>query len=61
MHILVAQAFKGTMLYDVLDTGLIKGPAVRADLTRQELSFHTDYSLQRSAAVHRLRLCTLSN
>lgn len=40
----VAQAFKGTMLYDVHDTGLIKGPNVRADVTRQALHFHTDYS-----------------
>lgn len=39
----VAQSFKGTMLYDVHDTGLIKGPAVRADVTRQGLAFHTDY------------------
>jgi alpha-ketoglutarate-dependent taurine dioxygenase len=39
----VAQAFKGTMLYDVHDTGLVKGPRVRADVTRQELAFHTDY------------------
>jgi alpha-ketoglutarate-dependent taurine dioxygenase len=40
----VAQAFKGTMLYDVHDTGLLKSPAVRADVTRAELHFHTDYS-----------------
>ncbi|HET6602865.1 MAG TPA: TauD/TfdA family dioxygenase [Xanthomonadaceae bacterium] len=39
----VAQSFRGTMLYDVHDTGRIKGPAVRADVTRQELAFHTDY------------------
>jgi hypothetical protein len=39
----VAQAFKGTMQYDVHDTGLLKGPAVRADVTRAELHFHTDY------------------
>lgn len=40
----VAQAFKGTMLYDVHDTGLLKGPAVRADVTRAALHFRTDYS-----------------
>ena len=39
----VAQSFAGTMLYDVHDTGLIKGPSVRADVTRQALAFHTDY------------------
>ncbi len=39
----VAQAFVGTMLYDVIDTGKKKSPKVRADLTRQELDFHTDY------------------
>ena len=44
----VAQAFKGTMLYDVHDTGLIKGPAVRADVTRQELHFHTDYGYNKA-------------
>ena len=39
----VAQAFVGTMLYDVIDTGKKKGPKVRADLTSAELDFHTDY------------------
>jgi alpha-ketoglutarate-dependent taurine dioxygenase len=39
----VAQAFRGTMLYDVRDTGKRKGPEVRADLTKDSLSFHTDY------------------
>ncbi|PPR63872.1 MAG: hypothetical protein CFH10_00400 [Alphaproteobacteria bacterium MarineAlpha4_Bin2] len=40
----VAQSFSGTLLYDVIDTGKIKGPEVRADLTSAELEFHTDYS-----------------
>ena len=40
----VAQSFSGTLLYDVLDTGKLKGPKVRADLTSAELDFHTDYS-----------------
>lgn len=40
----VAQSFNGTLLYDVIDTGKIKGPKVRADLTSAELDFHTDYS-----------------
>jgi hypothetical protein len=39
----VAQAFKGTMLYDVTDTGLKTGPRVRGDVTSDELSWHTDY------------------
>jgi len=39
----VAQAFRGVMLYDVRDTGKRKGPDVRADLTKDSLSFHTDY------------------
>jgi len=39
----VAQAFRGTMLYDVWDTGKRKGPEVRADVTKDSLSFHTDY------------------
>ena len=39
----VAQAYRGTLLYDVRDTGKRKGPKVRADLTRDPLSFHTDY------------------
>ena len=40
----VAQSYGGTMLYDVRDTGKKKSPKVRADLTNQELDFHTDYS-----------------
>src|SRR5277367_2493212 len=34
----VAQAFKGTMLYDVRDLGLTQGPTVRGDLTNEELN-----------------------
>ena len=40
----VAQSFSGTLMYDVFDTGKIKGPKVRADVTSAELDFHTDYS-----------------
>ena len=40
----VAQSFNGTLLYDVIDTGKKKGPKVRADITREGLDFHTDYS-----------------
>lgn len=40
----VAQSFDGTLLYDVIDKGKIKGPKVRADITSAELDFHTDYS-----------------
>jgi hypothetical protein len=40
----VAQSFSGTLIYDVIDTGKIKGPKVRADVTSAELDFHTDYS-----------------
>lgn len=43
----VAQAFKGTMLYDVIDTGQKMNERVRADLTNQELRFHTDYGYNR--------------
>lgn len=39
----VAQAYRGTMLYDVWDTGQDTGPRVRADVTNDELSWHTDY------------------
>ena len=39
----VAQSFDGRLLYDVLDTGARIGTRVRGDLTRQELSWHTDY------------------
>jgi alpha-ketoglutarate-dependent taurine dioxygenase len=39
----VAQAFKGTLLYDVHDTGQKTSTRVRADLTSQDLSWHTDY------------------
>lgn len=39
----VAQAYKGTMLYDVWDTGKDTGPRVRADVTNDDLSWHTDY------------------
>ena len=39
----VAQAYKGTLLYDVHDTGLKTGPRVRGDITSDELSWHTDY------------------
>jgi alpha-ketoglutarate-dependent taurine dioxygenase len=40
----VAQSFSGTLMYDVIDTGKIKSPKVRADVTSAELDFHTDYS-----------------
>lgn len=39
----VAQAFDGTLLYDVIDTGRKIAVRVRGDKTRQELSMHTDY------------------
>ena len=39
----VAQSFDGRLLYDVLDTGARIGTRTRGDLTRQELSWHTDY------------------
>ena len=39
----VAQAFKGTLLYDVHDTGQKTSTRVRADLTSEDLSWHTDY------------------
>jgi hypothetical protein len=39
----VAQAFKGTMLYDVRDFGLAQISEVRGDLTREDLNCHTDY------------------
>ncbi len=39
----VAQAFKGTLLYDVHDTGKKTDVRVRADLTNEDLSWHTDY------------------
>ena len=39
----VAQAFKGTLLYDVHDTGQKTAVRVRADLTSEDLSWHTDY------------------
>ena len=39
----VAQAFKGTMLYDVRDIGKKQGADVRGDLTSEELNWHTDY------------------
>jgi alpha-ketoglutarate-dependent taurine dioxygenase len=39
----VAQAFKGTLLYDVHDTGKKTDTRVRADLTNEDLSWHTDY------------------
>ena len=39
----VAQSFDGRLLYDVLDTGARIDTRVRGDLTRQELSWHTDY------------------
>jgi hypothetical protein len=39
----VAQAFKGTMLYDVRDLGLAQSAEVRGDVTREELNWHTDY------------------
>jgi alpha-ketoglutarate-dependent taurine dioxygenase len=39
----VAQAFKGTLLYDVHDTGKKTDIRVRADLTNEDLSWHTDY------------------
>jgi hypothetical protein len=39
----VAQAYKGTLLYDVRDTGAKTGPRTRADITNDELSWHSDY------------------
>ena len=39
----VAQSFDGRLLYDVCDTGARIDTRVRGDLTRQELSWHTDY------------------
>ena len=39
----VAQAFNGTLLYDVHDTGKKTDVRVRADLTNEDLSWHTDY------------------
>ena len=39
----VAQSFDGRLLYDVRDTGARIETRVRGDLTRQELSWHTDY------------------
>ncbi len=39
----VAQSFDGRLLYDVQDTGVRIDTRVRGDLTRQELSWHTDY------------------
>lgn len=39
----VAQSFDGRLLYDVVDTGAQIETRVRGDLTRQELSWHTDY------------------
>ena len=39
----VAQSFDGRVLYDVRDTGQRIDTRVRGDLTRQELSWHTDY------------------
>jgi alpha-ketoglutarate-dependent taurine dioxygenase len=39
----VAQAYKGTLLYDVHDTGQKTSTRVRADLTSEDLSWHTDY------------------
>jgi len=39
----VAQSFVGTLLYDVWDTGQKTSTRVRADLTSEDLSWHTDY------------------
>lgn len=39
----VAQAFKGTLLYDVHDTGQKISTRVRGDLTSEDLAWHTDY------------------
>jgi hypothetical protein len=39
----VAQAFKGTLLYDVHDTGQKISTRVRGDLTSEDLTWHTDY------------------
>ena len=43
----VAQSFDGRLLYDVRDTGARIETRVRGDLTRQELSWHTDYGFNR--------------
>ena len=39
----VAQSFGGTLLYDVHDTGRKTDVRVRADVTNEDLSWHTDY------------------
>jgi alpha-ketoglutarate-dependent taurine dioxygenase len=39
----VAQSYDGTLLYDVFDFGKKIATRVRGDLTRQELTWHTDY------------------
>ena len=39
----VAQSFKGTLLYDVHDTGQKISTRVRGDLTNEDLAWHTDY------------------
>lgn len=39
----VAQSFDGRLLYDVWDTGKKTDTRVRADLTNQEISWHSDY------------------
>jgi hypothetical protein len=39
----VAQSFDAQLLYDVIDTGQRIDTRVRGDVTRQELSWHTDY------------------
>ncbi len=38
----VAGAYDGRMLHDVVDTGKKLGPRVRGDLTNQEIPWHTD-------------------
>jgi hypothetical protein len=39
----VAQSFKGSLLYDVHDTGQKISTRVRGDLTNEDLAWHTDY------------------
>jgi len=39
----VAQSYDGRLLYDVRDTGKKTDTRVRADLTNQEISWHSDY------------------
>ncbi len=57
----VAQSFRGTMLYDVIDTGLKMNENVRADLTNQALRFHTDYGYNRPPPYFGLQVLRTSH